>query len=266
LLVISVIAGVYVLVCIAAFVMQRQLIYHPFRQILATPEAVGLKFHEIKLKSPDGVEFMVWFIPAESSVVSAVYFHGNAENVSNSIDRYQMLHDLGVNVYAFEYRGYAGSMGTPSEDAIAQDLTTFSEYLTESLPAGAKIILLGRSLGGGVAAIFATIHAVDGIIFESTFNRMVDVGRKAFPYLPISLLLRERYDSEAIVRSLNTPVLVVHSRDDEVIPFELGRKLFDAAAGEKSFAEIEGSHNGGYEISEPILRKAYRDFLNKFRN
>lgn len=228
-----------------------------------TPEAMGLKYHELRLQSPDGVEFVVWVIPAESSLISVVYFHGNAENISNNVGTYKLLHELGVNVYAFEYRGYANCTGTPSENGITTDLKKFAEHLTGTLPKDAKTIAFGRSLGGAIAARFATLHPVDGIILESTFNRMVDVGRKAFPYLPISLLLRERYDSEEILRSLNKPVLVIHSQDDEVIPFELGRKLFDAAIGEKSFVEIEGSHNSGFEISEETLRIAYRDFFNK---
>jgi hypothetical protein len=263
--VIAVVAGVYLVVCIAAFVMQRQLIYHPYRQILTTPADIGLEYHELMLQSPDGVEFVVWSIPAESSPVNLVYFHGNAENISNSTSTYKLLHELGVNVYAFEYRGYANCTGTPSENGITTDLKTFSEYLANSLPPDAKAVALGRSLGGAVAAKFATLYPVDGIIFESTFNRMVDVGRKAFPYLPISFLLRERHDSEEIMRSLNKPVLVIHSPDDEVIPFELGRKLFGAAIGEKSFVEIKGSHNSGFEVSEETLRAAYRDFFNKFR-
>jgi uncharacterized protein len=263
--IIVVITGVYLAVCIAAFVMQRQLIYHPYREILMTPVAIGLQYEELRLHSPDGVEFVVWFIPSESSAVNIVYFHGNAENISNSFDLYKLLHELGVNVYAFEYRGYANCTGTPSEDGISTDLKTFSKYLTDSLPAGAKTVALGRSLGGAVAAKFATLYPIDGIIFESTFNRMADVGRKAFPYLPISFLLSERYDTEEIMRSLNKPVLVIHSPDDEVIPFELGRKLFNVATGEKLFVEIKGSHNSGFELSEGILRTAYRDFVDRFR-
>ena len=263
--VIVVVAGVYLVVCIAAFAMQRQLIYHPYRQILTTPAAIGLEYHELRLQSPDGVEFVVWSIPSKSSPVNVVYFHGNAENISNSIGMYKLLYELGVNVYALEYRGYANCTGTQSEGGITTDLRTFSEYLTNSLPPDAKTVALGRSLGGAVAAKFATLCPVDGIILESTFNRMVDVGRKAFPYLPISFLLRERYDSEEIVRSFGKPVLVIHSPDDEVIPFELGRRLFAAAIGEKSFVEIKGSHNSGFEISEETLRTAYRDFFDKFR-
>jgi uncharacterized protein len=263
--VIVVIAGVYLVVCVAAFVMQRQLVYHPYRQILMTPAKVGLEYHELRLSSPDGIQFVVWLIPAESSQVNVVYFHGNAENISNSIEVYQLLHELGVNVYAFEYRGYANCTGKPSEGGIAIDLKTFSHYLDDSLPSDAITVALGRSLGGAVAAKFATLYPVDGIIFESTFNRMVDVGRKALPYLPITLLLRERYDSEEIIRSYKRPVLVIHSRDDEVIPFELGRRLFDAAIGEKLFVETKGSHNSGFESSKEILRAAYGDFLTRFR-
>jgi fermentation-respiration switch protein FrsA (DUF1100 family) len=264
LLPVIVVASVYLVVCVAAFLMQRQLIYHPYRQILMTPAAIGLEYDEFVLQSPDGVEFVVWHIPSESSLVNVVYFHGNAENTSNSTGTYKLLHELGVNVYAFEYRGYANCTGTPSEDGITTDLKTFSEYLTKSLPTDAKTVALGRSLGGAVAAKFATLYPVDGIILESTFNRMADVGRKAFPYLPISFLLRERYDSEEILRSLDKPVLVIHSPDDEVIPFELGRKLFTAAIGEKSFVEIKGSHNSGLDISEETLRTAYRGFFDKF--
>jgi uncharacterized protein len=261
--VLVIIAGVYLIVCIAAFFMQRQLIYHPFRQILMTPEAIGLKYYELRLQSPDGVEFVVWVIPADSSLINVVYFHGNAENISNNVGTYKLLHELGVNVYAFEYRGYANCTGTPSEDGITIDLKKFAEHLAGTLPANARTVALGRSLGGAIAAKFATLYPIDGIILESTFNRMVDVGKKAFPYLPISFLLRERYDSEEILRSLNKPVLVIHSQDDEVIPFELGKRLFAAAIGEKSFVEIEGSHNSGFEISEGTLRVAYRDFFDR---
>jgi uncharacterized protein len=263
--VIVIVGGVYVVICIAAFVMQRQLIYHPYRQILTTPTAIGLEYRELRLKSPDGVEFVVWSIPADTSHINVIYFHGNAENISNSISTYKLLHELGSNVYAFEYRGYASCTGTPSESGIATDLKTFSEYLADSLPPNAKTVAMGRSLGGAVAAKFAKLYSVDGLILESTFNRMVDVGRKAFPYLPISLLLRERYDSEEIIRSFDKPVLVIHSPNDEVIPFELGKRLFDVAIGEKLFVEIRGSHNSGFEISEETLRIAYRDFFSKFR-
>jgi uncharacterized protein len=264
--IILIIAGVYLVVCAAAFLLQRQLIYHPFKHILATPSAVGLAYRETKLTSPDGVEFIVWEVPADSAKLSVVYFHGNAENVSNNISLYQMLHGLGVTVFAVEYRGYASCTGTPSEDGITTDLRTFADYLRKALGPEGNVVVMGRSLGGAVAVKFADIYSVKGLILESTFNRMDAVAKQAFPYLPIFLLLREHYNSEEIVARMDKPVLVIHSREDEVIPFQLGMKLYDAAMGDKSFVEITDSHNAGLQTCAPILRKAYGAFLDRFRS
>lgn len=263
--IIAIIAGVYIVVCILAYLMQRQLIYFPNRHIATTPAALGLQFEEITRESADGVKFIVWFIPAESAGLSVVYFHGNAENLSNPVGTYKLLHDLGVSVYAFEYRGYATCTGSPSEEGITLDLQTFGKYLAEQRPDD-TVVAFGRSLGGAVAVKFATLARVDGLILESTFNRMSDVARSAFPYLPISLLLREKYQSEDVVKGFTGPVLCLHSPDDEVIPFRLGKKLFDSIKSEKTFIEISGSHNSSVEESEPILRTAYAQFFLRMRN
>lgn len=262
-MVIAIIAGVYLVVCAAAFLMQRQLIYFPTRHIVTTPAKAGLQYEELVMTSPDGVKFIVWHMPADSARIIVIYFHGNAENISNPIDTYLQLHELGASIFAFEYRGYANCTGSPSEEGIAIDLQTFADYLKRSLPDDAKVVVLGRSLGGAVAAKFSAIADVDGAIYESTFNKMIDVAKSAFPYLPISLLLRERYDSEEAISVFTKPVLVIHSPEDEVIPFESGRRLYDVIKSEKTFVEIKGSHNGGVLESADILRTAYGDFFEK---
>jgi uncharacterized protein len=258
-----IIAAVYVIICATAFFLQNQLIYHPYKPIAVNPKMAGLEFREQFLESPDGVKFAIWEIPADSAKISVVYFYGNAENISNSIETYRQLHELGANVYAFEYRGYGNSLGKPSEKGISTDLQTFSEYLSKSLAHRTKVVAMGRSLGGAFAVKFAELYPVDGLILLSTFNRMSDVARSAFPYLPISLLLREQYDSEEIIRKFDKPLLSAHSLDDEVIPYALGRKLFDAAIGEKTFLEIQGSHNSCIDVSAETLRFAYRDLFNR---
>jgi uncharacterized protein len=259
--VLVVIVSVYALVCIGAYLMQRQLIYFPQKHVSATPTAIGLKYDELSFTSPDGVKFIVWFVPAESSKISVVYFHGNAENLSHPLSTYKLLHELGASVYAFEYRGYANCSGSPSVQGIASDLTTFGDYLAKTVPDGTKVVVLGRSLGGALAVKLLSRTRVDGAILESTFNRMSDVAQTAFPYLPIALLLREQYNSEAEIKSFAKPVLVIHSPDDEVIPYALGKRLYESIQGEKSFVEIRGSHNGGVEESQEILRQAYADFF-----
>lgn len=261
-----VIVGCYLLICILAFAMQRQLIYHPFRTIVAAPDQFGMKYREFMLRSPDGVEFRIWEISADSSRTYVVHFHGNAENISSCLDTYKTLHEMGVNIYAVEYRGYGKSTGTPSENGINSDVATMANYLREALHGKAAVVVgMGRSLGGAVAVKFAGVYPVKGVILESTFNCMTDVAAKAFPLLPVSVLLREKYDSQTIIKTLDCAALVFHSREDEVVPYELGQRLYDAIPGEKEFVEIFGSHNSAYHASDVIVRGAYREFFDRLR-
>ncbi len=121
---------------------------------------------------------------------------------------------------------------------------------------------MGRSLGGAVALKLANHLPLSGLILESTFNSMSDIARRKFPYLPVSLILTEKFDSEAILRHLNIPILVIHSPHDEVVPIELAEKLYAAAPGPKNFLRIEGGHNSGVNISSDQRRAAYAEFLS----
>ncbi len=254
----------YLAICLAAYLMQRSLIYHPNNHIAATPKAVGLEFNEFQLQSSDGVTFTVWRIPHLSSGAVVVYFHGNADNISMNIDLYRTWYNLGVSVIAFEYRGYLGSIGEPTEQGIERDLNILADSLHNWYPPGTtKFIAMGRSLGGAVAAKLASLFPVDGLILESTFSSMADVGGSQFPFLPVSILLTERYETEQLVHKLSIPVLVIHSASDEVVPFHLGRKLYNAANDPKQFVELIGGHNTGIDVSRDLLESTYRDFLNR---
>lgn len=256
----------YLLICAAAFFLQRRLIYHPNRQISATPLEKGLQYEDLKIVSSDSVKFTIWRIAQANAPVVVVCFHGNADNISTNIDLYHTWYDLGASIIAFEYRGYLDSEGFPSEEGIGRDLNALADSL-KAWYAGrpVKIIAMGRSLGGAVAAQFAAAYPVDGLILESTFSSMQDIASAQFPYLPVRFLLRERYDTEAIVHRLTIPLLVIHSPADMVVPFHLGRKLYNAANDPKEFIEIQGGHNAGVEVSRDQLETNYRNFLNKIR-
>ncbi len=259
-------AAAYLAICTAAFFLQRKIIYHPNRTVFGTPAEAGLPFEAHKLVSSDSVRFSVWRIPQTSTQSVVVCFHGNADNISANIDLYRTWYNLGATVIACEYRGYLDSEGEPSEEAIGRDLAVLADTM-KSWYGGSKVkvVAMGRSLGGAAAAKFATLYPVDGIILESTFSRMHDVAHLQFPFLPIKLLLREQYDSESIVHKLTIPLLVIHSPSDEVIPFHLGRKLYNAANEPKAFVEIQGGHNAGMDVSRTELESAYREFLTKVR-
>ncbi|MFH2057255.1 MAG: alpha/beta hydrolase [bacterium] len=237
----------YLLFCLLAFFLQRQLIYHPLRSISGTPGDIGLTFQEHLLSSPDGVEFPVWEIPSVGNL-QVVFFHGNAENISQNLDTYQILHDLGATVWAVEYRGYLTAGGTPSETAIGTDLQTLSDFLNARLDreGGNRLIVMGRSLGGAVAAAFAAQEPCDGLILESTFTSIKAIASRTFFWLPVGLILRERYDTESRLEQIDCPILVVHSRDDGLIPFSMGESLAQSAKQLAGLVEISGPHNGGF--------------------
>lgn len=258
------IVAAYLAICVAAFLLQRKLIYHPNREIGGTPASIGFEYQEIALSSPDSVTFKVWRLPRSAPKAVVVCFHGNADNISWNLDLYRTWYNLGAEIIAFEYRGYLDTKGDPSETGIDRDLAVLADSLRIWYPdKSTKIVAMGRSLGGAVAAKLASIYPIDGLILESTFSTMSDVAHERFPFLPVGLLLRERYDSEAIVKKLSIPLMIIHSTSDEVIPFHLGRKLYNAANEPKEFVEIQGGHNSGIEISKGALEKSYGDFLNR---
>jgi uncharacterized protein len=256
------IAIAYLAICVAVYTLQRKLIYHPTGRVEATPTDIGLEYREFQLLSTDSVRFVVWQIPQTASRSVVVLFHGNADNISRNLDLYRTWYNLGASVVAFEYRGYLGGEGEPTEAGIERDLAVLADSLRTWYPSDSvKVIAMGRSLGGAVAAKLARIYPVSGLILESTFPSMADMGMSRFPFLPVALLLRERFDTESILHQLNIPVLVIHSGDDEIVPFHLGRKLYNAANEPKQFVEIEGDHNSGVDISRTQLVESYRQFL-----
>jgi hypothetical protein len=201
-------------------------------------------------------------MPAYSPLAYVVCFHGNAESLGHSLDTYKILHDLHVFVLAVEYRGFGSCSGSPSEAGIELDIQTLSKYLHGLLPNnGTPVVSMGRSLGGAVACKLASSFPVSGLILESTFSSLLDVSKRSFPFLPVSLLLREKYDSGSIVRNLECPLLMLHSQDDDVVPYDLGQRLFQQAKCEKQFVELVGSHNQGYKESESIRIAAYAQFF-----
>lgn len=255
---------VYGAICLAAFLYQRKLIYFPNRVMIEDPAASGLPFEEFKLSSADTTSFCVWRFQHPANKAAVVFFHGNAENISNAIDLYRRWFNLGVTVYAFEFRGYLNTVGEPSEKAIEQDLHVFADSL-KKWHAGKrmKFISLGRSLGGAIAAKFASIYPVDGLILEASFSSMSDIAQHRFPILPARLLLTECYNTAKILEKLTVPVMIIHSPDDDIVPFFLGRKLYNSANEPKELVAISGSHNGYTAQSEEQLSKSYSAFLDR---
>lgn len=232
----------------------------PGRSIDQTPADIGLNYSDVRFSASDGVELHGWFIPGETEQV-LLYFHGNAGNISHRLDSIRFFHQLGLSTFIIDYRGYGRSTGHTNEDGTYHDAMGAWQYLTEIRGIDSRqIVLFGRSLGGAIAAWLANEVPARALILSSTFSSITDMARVAFPYLPAGLA-RIRYDTQAIIPSITCPILLLHSRDDDVIPFAMGEKLAAAAPAGTVLIELQGGHNDTHLASGATYTDAIRQFL-----
>jgi len=245
---------------------ERINLFFPSRDLESDPRALGLAFEDLHLPAADGASVHAWFVPLEPQSPVVVFCHGNAGNISHRLDKLMALRRAGASVLLFDYRGFGRSSGRPDEQGTYLDAEAAYRWLAEEkrVPAG-RIVIHGESLGGAVAMELALRRRAAGLILESTFTSVVEMCRRVFPFLPAGLVVRFRYDTLSKIPRLAGPVLVMHSRDDDVVPFAMGRRLFEAAPGPKTFFEMRGSHNEGFLDMGPAYEKAVADFLSLLR-
>jgi len=248
--IVRVLVAAYVGFAVILMVFQSRFIYFPERGIYVTPDEIGLSYEPVRFEASDGVELAGWWIPAEQSRGVVLFCHGNAGNISHRLESIQVFHRLGLDTFIFDYRGYGQSEGRTTERGTYRDAEAAWRYLVEDRQIDpAKIVVFGRSLGGTIAAWLAQDHPPKALILESTFTSVRDIAAQLYPYLPVRLMSRFKYSAIDYIRRVNCPVLIVHSRDDEMIPFSHGQRLFEAANEPKEFLQIRGSHNEGFIVS-----------------
>jgi fermentation-respiration switch protein FrsA (DUF1100 family) len=240
---------------------QDSMIYFPEREIINTPQSVNLPYENVIFKTKDGVTISGWYIPAKDEKGTVVFCHGNAGNVSHFLEHIKVLNGLRLSVLAFDYRGYGKSDGAPSEKGIYLDAEAAWDYLVNEYgKTPQNIIVVGHSLGGAVATELAMRKKPAVLIVESSFTSLPDLAANIYPWLPVRLMSKHQYASINKVSSIPCPKLFIHSPDDEIVPFEQGRALFEKASEPKEFLLIKGGHNDGFLISG----KTYSDGLMKF--
>jgi uncharacterized protein len=266
-IILAVLATGYAALLAVVFIFQARLVYFPNigREQSATPRDAGLEYEEVWLNTSDGEKLHGWFVEVPQPRGTVLLFHGNAGNISHRIDYLAMLARLGYSSFIFDYRGYGSSSGAPSENGTYVDADTAWRYLTTTRGIDARrIALLGESLGGAVAAWLACEQSPGALVLASTFTSAVDLGAEAYPFLPVRLLSRYRYDTRACVARLQVPVLIAHSPQDEIIPYRHGRALFQAAREPKAFLDMRGGHNQGFLFSDPAWVRALGAFLDRY--
>jgi fermentation-respiration switch protein FrsA (DUF1100 family) len=248
------------------YFMQPVFLYSPVREVSYTPDELGLDFEKVIFKSSNGLMLSGWYIPANNSEPTVLLCHGNGGNMMHNLDTINILYNLGLSCFIFDYRGYGNSEGKPSEEGTYLDARAAYKWLTEKKGTSPDdIIVFGRSLGGSIAAHLASEVKVRALIIESAFTSYVDIGRKFYPYMPVRWFARFSYRTIDYVKDVHCPVMIIHSRNDETIPFELGLELYETANEPKEFIEISGSHNDGFLVSSEIYKSAWNKWLKSLK-
>jgi fermentation-respiration switch protein FrsA (DUF1100 family) len=242
--------------------MQPIFLYCPVREVPYNPSDIGLTYEPVTFKTDDGLKLTGWYVPAEKAQMTVLFCHGNGGNMTHRLDSLNILNELGLNCFIFDYRGYGKSRGKPSENGTYLDAQAAWKWLTKTKDiAPENIIIFGRSLGGSIASYLAVEVKPKGLIIESSFTSYIDIGKKFYPYMPVRLFAAFSYNTIDYIRQVDCPVMIIHSRNDEVIPFEFGLRLYDAANEPKEFVEIFGTHNDGFLHSGETYRKSWSQWL-----
>ncbi len=263
---IAIACGVYLGILLLMFLFQSKLVYFPSKTLVCTPADLRLEFEDLMISTPDGIRINAWFVPAKESSRTVIFCHGNGGNMCYSLDVVENFHKMNCNVLLFDYRGYGRSEGSPSEKGTYADAqASYAWLMKEKKVQEREIVVMGRSLGGAIASRLARENNPGMLILESSFTSTADVGASAYPIFPVRLLCRYGYRTVDNVKDIRCPLLVIHSPDDEIVPFIHGRRIFDAAKDPKMFLQIRGTHNEGMDESRDVYFEGLRKFMEAYR-
>ena len=256
----------YAAVVALVFVFQARLVYYPGigREVTVSPLAYGLAFDPVEIRTSDGETLHGWWVPADKARGTVLLLHGNAGNISHRLDYLLMFNRLGHSTFIVDYRGYGRSSGTPSEEGTYRDAEAAWNYLRQARSVRQQdLVIAGESLGGGVATWLAARVAPRALLLFSTFTSVNDLGSEIYWFLPVRLINRIGYDNLRNLERINAPLFIAHSRDDEIVPYAHGRRVFEAAREPKEFLEMRGSHNEGLVFTRKEWMAQLGSFLDR---
>ncbi len=243
-------------------------VYHPTREWVASPVELARPFEDVYFTTTDGVRLNAWFFPADAASpraqLAGLVCHGNGGNISHRVEYCRMLLQAGVSVLVFDYRGYGRSEGRPNEEGTYADAQAAHQWLRQRGFAARNVIAFGKSLGGAIATELALRETIRGLVLQSAFTSIAEVGSDRFPWLPVRRLHSIKYDTLSKLPRIRVPVLVIHSREDKVTRFKHGEKNFAAANQPKLFCEINGPHNFTESPNHELCAAGIEQFLRQF--
>jgi len=220
---------IYASVLILLFIFQRSLMYHP-QENNYFGDKLEVEIAKVRINTSDDIDLLGWFHKKDlKKFKTIIYFHGNAGNLENRIYKLNHFKDMDVNFLIIAWRGFSGNLGKPTEKGLYNDAKSAILWLKKLGLSEKDIVIYGESLGTGVATEIAQNNNFAGLVLETPFTSMIDAAKNFYPYIPVSLLLKDKYDNQNKIKNINIPVLVMHGEADQIVPFWMGEKMYELA-------------------------------------
>ena len=254
---------IYFLVLVFLYFYQRNLLYHP-NENNYSEDKISVDIEKVKIQTADNIELLGWYHEKNlKDYKTLVYFHGNAGSLENRIHKLNHFQDMNINFLIIAWRGFNGNKGKPSERGLYVDGKSAIDWLKKKGVDEKNLILYGESLGTGVATHLAQNKNYAGVILETPFTSMVDAAKNFYPYIPINLLLKDKFENFKKVKNINTPILVMHGEVDQIVPFSMGKKIYEIANNPKySYFTKYDDHMMEYDENLVLALKSFFNSLN----
>ena len=238
-LLLLILALAYFLIITSIYFLQRNLLYHPSENNYSG-DKIAVYIEKVKIKTKDGIELLSWYHKKKINGYKTVLFlHGNAGSLENRIHKVNHFKNMDINFLLISWRGFNGNKGKPTESGLYEDARSAINWLASKGIKENNIIIYGESLGTAIAIEVAQNKNFAGIILESPFTSMIAAGKSVYPYLPIKYLLKDKYESDKKIKNINCPILIMHGKADNIVPFHMGEKMYELANSPKYFYSSE---------------------------
>ncbi len=254
---------VYLVITLCIYFFQRDLLYYPSENNYYG-DKLTVSVDEVKIKTKDNIELLGWHHKKDSQNYKTILFlHGNAGSLENRIHKINHFENMDINFLIIAWRGFSGNKGKPTEKGLYDDARSAVRWLEKEGVMKKDIVIYGESLGTGVATEIVQNNNFAGLILESPFTSMVDAAKNVYPYFPIRLLLKDKYESDKKIKNLKSPILIMHGEADKIVPFWMGKKMYELANEPKySYFTKYDNHMMEYDENLLITLKKFLDRLN----
>ena len=261
--IILIIFFIYFLVLVFLYFYQRNLLYLP-NENNYSEDKISVDIENVRIKTSDNIELLGWYHEKNlKDFKTLIFFHGNAGSLENRIHKLNHFRDMNINFLIIAWRGFSGNNGNPSEQGLYEDGKSAIDWLIKKGVSEKNLILYGESLGTGVATHLAQNKNFAGVILETPFTSMIDAAKKFYPYIPVKLLLKDKFENYKKIKNINSPILIMHGEVDQLVPFSMGKKIYEIANEPKySYFTKYDNHMMEYDENLVLALKSFLRSLN----